>query len=350
VGRISFIFNSKKIPRGVVGVAVILLLLEIAARMLWTPAIVGEKTYSQFEPNYLYGYSEQTPLFEEIGDELVCMQTQYTQFHRQTLAKTKGKNEIRIFTIGGSVSRGSLEYSYSGRLEKRLKQAALEYDWHIINLSSGGYGTSRMLVLMKKTLAYEPDLFILHPHGSNEYEDERDFNYQQKLHHGINRLIFASHFLVLSKKKYDEMNSNVLPQSDAESELKATEVPKNVARWNAAMDRNLREMIDIARARKAGVVLVGRADRNDGAPYYANKGTMEINRIIEQHSKTYAPGFYLDMAGLMASAYPDMKSKALLFEDTTHWRDIGHKMAAEHLLEPVLAMAEATQKATHPNP
>jgi hypothetical protein len=343
VGRISSIFNSKTIPWGVVGAGVILLLLEIAARMLWNPAIVGEKVYSQFEPNYLYGYSEQTPLFETMGDSLVCMQTQYTQFHRQTLPKTKAKNEVRIFTLGGSVSRGSLEYSYSGRLEKMLRQVAPEFDWHIINLSCGGYGTSRMLVLMKKTLAFEPDLFILHPHGSNEYEDERDFNYQKKLHHGLNRLIFASHFLVLSKKKYDEMNSNALPQSDAASELQASADPENVSRWNATLDRNLREMIDMAKARKAGVVLVGRADRNDGAPYYANKDTLEINRIIEQHSKTYTPCFYLDMAGLMAAAYPGMEHKETLFEDTTHWRDIGHKMAAEHLIGPVQGLVKGRE-------
>ncbi|MBU4053289.1 MAG: SGNH/GDSL hydrolase family protein [Proteobacteria bacterium] len=344
MGRISSIFNFKKIPWGIAGAGALFLLLELAARMLWTPAFVGEKTYSRFEPNYRYGYSEQMPLFfESIGNQLVCMQTQYTQFHRQTLSKTKAKNEIRIFTLGGSVSRGSLETSYSGRLEKMLRLAAPQYEWHIINLSCGGYGTSRMRVLMKKTLAYEPDLFILHPHGSNEYEDERDFNYQEKLHAGMNRLFFSSHFLVLSKKKYDELNSNALPQSDAESELKASAVPENVARWNATMDKNLQAMMDVAKSRHAGVVLVGRADRNDGAEYYANKETLEINRIIKEHSKTFSPCFYLDMAGLMASTYPDMESKEFLFEDTTHWREIGHKMAAEHLLGPVLAMVKASR-------
>jgi hypothetical protein len=338
VEKSSSIFNFKKIPSGIIGLVVIFLLAEIASRILWNPAYVGEDLYSRFEPNYEYGYSEHTPVFHETGNRLVCLATQYTQFHRQDLPKIKQKNEIRIFTLGGSVSRGTKENNYSAYLEKRLKQAAPEYDWHLINLSSGGYGSSRMLVLMKKILEFAPDLFILHPHGSNEYEDERDFNYQKKLHEGINKMIFKSHFLVLSKKKYDELSKTALPWSDAQNELEASADPENIARWHLTLTRNLKEMMEMARNVNAGVVLIGRADRNDGGEGYANQESLAINRIINRISWLYPDSFYLDTPDLMGSYFPGKQNKKILFEDTTHWNEIGHEMVAEKLVQPVLSL------------
>ena len=335
----SSIFNFKNLPYGLAGLVILFLIAETAARIFWDPAWIDASLYRKYEPNYRYGYSEQTPVFYPAEDGLICMTTQYTQFHTQVLPGQKQRNEIRIFTLGGSVSRGEPEASYSYYLEHQLNADFPEHTWRVINLSCGGYGSARMLVVLKKILHLEPDFLILHPHGSNEYEDERDFNYQQKINSGINRLVYSSHFLVLSKKNLAWLTSAPLPVSDGDTELKASAVPENVLRWNAAMDRNLQSMMEIAKERGIGVALVGRSERNDGGSGYADAKTEEINRIIRKQL-AFPRSVYVDTPAIMYRSNPEPEGKGFLFSDTTHWQDIGHRIVADQLVKEIVSLVE----------
>ena len=337
----SSISNFRNIPAGVAGVIVLFILAESIFRVLWNPNFVGERIYSRFEPNYRYGYDEHTPIFLNTGSALVCLPTQYAQFHKQYLLKTKLKNEVRIFTLGGSVSRGDKVSNYSNYLEDALNKSAPQHVWRVINLSADGYGSSRMLLLMKKALAYEPDIFILHVHGSNEYEDERDFKYQQEINSEINRMVFASQFLVLSRKVFNYLTSTTKPESDDESEIKASSIPSNILRWNANIEKNLEAMIRIAKDKGIGLVLIARAERNDGAEGYCDEETIEINRIIKEAQESYFFSLFVDTPTVMQSYYPLRNGKNVLFTDNTHWADEGHKLIAAKLAPDVVELVES---------
>jgi hypothetical protein len=54
----------------------------------------------------------------------------------------------------------------------------------VVNLSAVGIGAERQRLRLEEALGYEPDLVILHVHGSNEYEDYRDHLYLENLHRG----------------------------------------------------------------------------------------------------------------------------------------------------------------------
>ena len=70
----------------------------------------------------------------------------------------------------------------------------------MVNLSAVGIGVERQRLRLEEALGYEPDLVILHVHGSNEYEDYRDHLYLENLHRGLGGLVLQSRFAVLAKK------------------------------------------------------------------------------------------------------------------------------------------------------
>ena len=66
----------------------------------------------------------------------------------------------------------------------------------VVNLSAVGIGAERQRLRLEEALGYEPDLVILHVHGSNEYEDYRDHLYLENLHRGLGGLVLQSRFAV----------------------------------------------------------------------------------------------------------------------------------------------------------
>ena len=99
---------------------IIFVILEILTRLLWNPNYIGENLYGRFDPSYNYGYDTERPIFYNKDSLLICYPTQYLNIYKQYLNQIKDKNEFRIFTFGGSVSKGTEDGNYSYFLEKIL--------------------------------------------------------------------------------------------------------------------------------------------------------------------------------------------------------------------------------------
>jgi len=206
VARSLSISSFKQIPWGVLWMLLFFVLAEVGTRLLWHPSVVGERVYCRFDTSYNYGYIDDQPHWFEKGDEVVFYPTQYLNYRKQKLAAKKDSTEKRAFVLGGSVSRGAVGSNYSFFLESILNVEMGDGGWTILNLSADGAGSTRMLLLLNRVFQFEPDLIIVHVHGSNEYEDERDERYRQSVNSGVNKLLFHSHFFVLLKKVYSYLS------------------------------------------------------------------------------------------------------------------------------------------------
>ncbi len=307
-----------------------LLFSEAGIRLLWNPHIIGQRLYTRFDDTYNYGFDEKKPLWFEKNDRLYFYPTQYINYHRQSLPAVKKDNEFRIFTFGGSVSRGLETGNYSYYLQEILNAENKNHHWSVLNLSADGIGSQRMLLLLKKILPLKPDLIILHVHGSNEYEDERDNAYRNELHSGLNGAILQSHLFVLVKKIYVYISSSDNPPvSDADNELNASQNPSNQQRWLRAIGLNLSKMLELCAQSNVPVILVGRAEKLEGIHGYASARTCQINNILKKF--TGAETIYFDTAEKFQKIQPTAQGKSLLFIDKTHWTEYGHRLIAWEL-------------------
>lgn len=92
----------------------------------------------------------------------------YKNAKGQKILINKPKDEFRIFIFGGSVVEllGNCHY-----LKTLLAKVAPHKNINIVNSGYSGWGTNRLLPLVKEALDYAPDLFIVYS-GHNEFEEE----------------------------------------------------------------------------------------------------------------------------------------------------------------------------------
>lgn len=306
------------------------LFFETGVRFFWHPHIIGQRLYTRFAGSYSYGFDEKQRIWFQKKDQIHFYPTQYLNFHQQRIPATKNPNDYRIFTLGGSVSRGMETGNYSYYLQERLNAEMTDRRWAVVNLSADGIGSQRMLLLLKKILALKPDLIILHVHGSNEYEDERDNAYRKEIHSGLNGVVFQSHFLVLLKKIFVYIsNLDSSSVSDSDNELNASQNPSNRQRWLETIDCNLSKMIELCTQSDVPVILVGRAEKLEGLHGYVSAGANRINDVLKKNA--HAEATYFDTANKFLKTYPQNQGKDLLFIDETHWTEYGHRVIAHEL-------------------
>ena len=151
MGKSSFIssFSSfRRLPAAALLAVALFVAAECAVRVLWRPDVVGAGRYSAHSPSYGYGYGSDVPRLFRDGAVWRYYPTEYVNIRPFTLRRSKLANEIRIFVLGGSVSRGTglrAGADYASQLERALDEQLPEYDWEIINLSADGFGTTRLV-------------------------------------------------------------------------------------------------------------------------------------------------------------------------------------------------------------
>jgi hypothetical protein len=304
----------------------LLALAEVVFRFGFVPPVVGD-AYSKYYPAYDYGLAG-TPVCWHVSDQLSCSPTPYLDIWKQSLPFAKPRGELRVFTVGASVSRGDRRENYSAVLEGMLHEAHPDRPIRFVNLSARGIGSTRQRLLWHEALRHQPDLLLLHVHGSNEYEDERDRAYVATLHHGLGGLALQSRLVVALKRAYraaTSLASPVKPAADMPDEATETEDPAVRRRWLATLDENVGAMLAEAAAAHVPVILVGRAERlDDGklSPY-----GVEVNDLLARRA---GPSVRYFDAQAVFSAMPPAAARAL-FRDSVHWKAKGHRAVAEHL-------------------
>ena len=90
-------------------------------------------------------------------------------FVPQQFPRTKDAQEIRLFIVGGSsIHNIGTADDLKARLQNELR--GTDKKIRIINISAGGYGTTRLRLHFQEILDYAPDIILLYS-GHNEFEE-----------------------------------------------------------------------------------------------------------------------------------------------------------------------------------
>jgi len=299
---------------------------EALVTAAWRPAVVGADRYARFSLAYDYGYAKDMPRLFLEGDSLCYYPTEYVDMPPFCLDRQKGLNEIRIFVLGGSVSRGynvPLGLAYPERLETLLNEHRPEFEWTVLNLSASGFGSTRILNVLNNMVEFQPDVIVVHPHGSNEYEDERDARYRADLHGGINGLLLRSRLVVLIKK-LDSLWLDTGEKSNTpdNGESVAGRDPANRDRWFATLSQNVEQIHGLAEAEELATIYVGRSERDSEA--FRGDTVEHLNGPIRDLES------FVDVATLFTEEGSEFQPTDL-FHDWTHYSKTGHRILAEDL-------------------
>ena len=327
------IFNSKKIPYSIIILIVIFSTFELVTRIVFRPHILPEEIYAEYSPNYDYGYDEKAPLFYKENDHLVLYSTSYLKFWRKEIPLIKSDNEFRLFVIGCSVSRGDYNSQYSFYMEQFLNENSGMNKFRVINCSATGIGSSRMLLILKKILSHQPDFIILHPDGTNEFEDERDLKEAQEVKASYQGIITKSWFFCVLKKYVD---NNLLDKFKPQPEI----LPETYARWFVPGKRqewlktlitNITEMVNISKQNKTPIMFVSRAFNCDSLSVYENEETIALNNVLE--SFVQKDVYEIDTPSIFLSHFGPRFDKKEIFLDTVHWKPVAHKVIARKIID-----------------
>jgi len=92
---------------------------------------------------------------------------------RHEFPQRKPGNGLRIFVVGGSSAAGvpsGRDHSFSGWLERRLSDPLPAYPVEVVNAAVSGYGSRRVLGVVREIARYEPDLLIVHARHNESSE------------------------------------------------------------------------------------------------------------------------------------------------------------------------------------
>ena len=227
------------------------------------------------------GFASYVPLFVEqagAGGEarMGTAENKLDYFNHQEFTKEKKANTRRVFCVGGSTTFGRPykdETSYCGWLREMLPEADPSHEWELVNAGGISYASYRVARVMEELADFEPDLFIVYT-GQNEFLEERTYA------HIIDTpgvLLDAEAVLSrtrtytalrLAIKSITEGNNPDDSEKSTLAEEVDTVLDRSVGPEVYERDeelrrgviehyrRNLRRMIDIARAAGAEIILV----------------------------------------------------------------------------------------------
>ncbi len=146
-------------------------LLEAGLRLIWSPA--GNPNDDPF-----VGFSSVQPLFTEANSTVSIAENRLRFFNEESFSANKPANTFRIFAFGGSTTYGhpfNKQTSFPRWLQEILNACDNGIKYEVINLGGISYASYRILPLMKETLQYKPDLFIVYT-GQNEFLERRSYS------------------------------------------------------------------------------------------------------------------------------------------------------------------------------
>ena len=145
--------------------------VEGALRLFWP----GSQTASD-DP--FVGFSAIQPLFSEEKGTASIARERLRYFNEASFSSAKPANTFRIFAFGGSTTYGhpfNWKTSFPRWLQELLNSCKNGMKYEVINLGGISYASYRILPLMKQTLKYRPDLFIVYT-GQNEFLERRSYS------------------------------------------------------------------------------------------------------------------------------------------------------------------------------
>jgi hypothetical protein len=281
-----------------------------------------------------YGYNPASGFKETKDGTVHLVRAGGRRFHPQSFSKVRPPGTFRIMVVGDSVPRGpSLESAYAYRVGEILRGQGIQAE--SFNLAVPGYGARRNQIVLREALRYQPSLIILHLNGSNEFEDERDWQRAQefKSWHPRNWPMKSLLLRRLHEMKTERIFWRWLPQevrsegaaNDAGDEIAAAHDPEKTRRWNDLVREKTAE--DVALALQAQVPLLlltqARCERGpDGSDVLNDHGLDALAKSLAGETVSH-----LSMQEVLAGT--DFKK---LFADGSHLRKEGHDRLAQAIV------------------
>jgi len=150
----------------------LLLLLEVALRLVGvSPMPYSEDPFISFSNTAALFVRDDSDAFYHIAKERLSF------FRPQSFPVIKSSDTFRIFMLGGSTVQGrpyAVETSFTSWLQTNLQAAQPNRQFEVINCGGISYASYRLVPIMRETLQYAPDLFVLYT-GHNEFLEDRTY-------------------------------------------------------------------------------------------------------------------------------------------------------------------------------
>ena len=295
------------------------------------------------------GFSSIQPLFSEGNGNVTIAANRLRYFNEASFASRKPPNTFRIFAFGGSTTYGhpfNWQTAFPRWLQELLNSCQNGTRYEVINLGGISYASYRIIPLMKETLKYEPDLFIVYT-GQNEFLERRSYS-------GLidrNPILINAEALLEKLKLYRTLKyllgqsgnpsttqSRPNGESTSETPSKKTVLQDEA---NAILDRssgldlyhrdeefsrgvirhlahNLNSMISFSRSNGVPLIFVTPASNlRDFSPFksehhasLAVRERSELDRVIEKADRLVKAGRFQDALSEMERIFPKVREHA----------------------------------------
>ena len=259
-GQVSGLEQRKQSFTVLLWTMLFLAIVELLCRIAWDPRLINAELMSRIGPTYDYGYVIPGPMCRPFFGKLVCYSRQHAGITRQELTLNPDANYRRIGVVGESHSARS--YSFGNKLSRELNQRCKGLQFETMNLSNDGLGSSRIRIRLEELFRYQPDLVLVNPGGSNEYEDERDLRVRTRVKSGVWSVLLESHAVVLGRQiltLFTGSDSLTSSTETAGTEREASRDLDNLRRWERMFGQNLRAMTVRLNDEAIPAILVDRA-------------------------------------------------------------------------------------------
>ena len=246
-------------------------------------------------------------VLDESGQRYETAEERYRYFCPQSFEAKKGPDTFRIFCLGGSTVQGRPYHavsSFTAWLQFNLQAARPETNWEVVNCGGISYASYRLVPILRETLRYEPDLYIICT-GHNEFLEDRTYQrIKQKP-----RILLWLHQVLLSLHTYSHAYKYLSPnralRTDGDHSSKTvlpTEIEAKLDQhngWNSYhrdetwradviehFNLNLETMIRICRGAGTPVILMNPVSNLKDCPPFKsefnfNLSERHINYIID---------------------------------------------------------------------
>jgi hypothetical protein len=307
----------------------LLVLAEVVARVFFAQDISGR---------FDYGYNPQAGFAERGNGTVELFRAGGRRFHPQTFERHRPPGTFRIFVVGDSVPRGpSFKTAYPWFLGDELRRHGIQAE--SINLAVPGYGPRRCQVVLKKILAYEPSLVVLHINDTNKWEDEREWRRSQEFKgwHPRHWLMKVFIFRRLYEAKLEKVFWPLVPEeirlkyaaNDADAQVAAANDPREIAARIRLAEETAAENVAMLRHRGIPIILVTQCRlEKDGAHglYLSDHGLDPLGEAL------VGPGIYHIS---MKEVFSKMDFRALFANFSGHLHKEGHQVLAHAIFEKI---------------
>jgi hypothetical protein len=312
--------------------------------LLFATILIGAELVTRFcfvktmEGRFDYGYHPTAGFYETDDGQVELQRSGGRRFFPQSFPKVRPNGKYRVMVIGDSVARGkSVEFSYTGQLEKELRAQGIQAE--CFNLALPGFGSRRKDLVLQQVMNYQPDLVILHVGATNEYEDERewrrrtDFNSPHPKNWLMRSLVLRQFYEMKTEKLYWQwlplaVRNQGGGTGDADAELRASADEATQKAWQAQVESVTAQGVQRLQAAGIHVLLVTQATRKKAAD---GSYLLDDSAVDAWTTRLLGP----TVAKLPMKSVFTPEQIATLYSDSSHVRPEGHTLIAQGIV-PIL--------------